>query len=300
MAAGGPAAVPTRVEYGSLIIFHDSSTNTVLLGEEGLNLFNELDKKHPFFRYNIGIISACLHPNTGGVAGAGRQKTLEELTLEYIPIFKQNVNSVWSKRPDFIKGLSIKDLDTYTNVLYPIVARERTQCTSPLIRYFSNPRVRNPIKTNGFPKGGIKTDKLTGRTETPLECIQREVYEEIGNIDPNLLNSAINIGISTAIYGDNISNYTIYYKPVSPSERRDIETAIRNRYANSIGESFDLGFKNIQGLHLNYHSKNAIVMCNTYFASLPGAPNPPPKLLGGAKKTRRRTNRKRRTTSRRR
>jgi hypothetical protein len=307
MAGVGPSVAPKKVEYGSLIIFHDTSTNTVLLGEEAINLFNEKDKKHPFWIYNINIISACLNPNTGGVAtaaGGSRPKTLEELTLEYIPIFKKNVSPVWIKRPEYARGLTtVFALDDSKKALYPIVAKERTPCTDiSLVRYFSNPRIRNPAKKNGFPKGGAKTNKDTGIMETPLQCMKREVYEEIGNIDPALVDTAKHIGISTVEHEDNISNYTIYYKPVTPAQRSEIETAIRDRYAESIGESFDLGFKNIRGVNLNQHSLNAVVMCNTHIdnlARLAIPPVPSIRLLGGAKKTRR-SHRKRRTTSKRR
>lgn len=309
MATGGPSAAPKKVEYGSLIIFHDTSTNTVLLGEEAINLFNERNNTHPFWIYNINIISACLNPNTGGVAtaagGGSRPKTLEELTLEYIPIFKKNVDPELKNRPGYARGLTtMLALNDSKKVLYPIVAKERTPCTdASLVRYFSNPRIRNPAKINGFPKGGAKTNRNTGIMETPLQCMKREVDEELGNIDPALVDTANHIGISTVEHKDNISNYTIYYKSVTPAQRREIETAIRNRYAASIGESFDLGFKNIRGLNLNQHSLNAVVMCNThidYLARTAITPVPSIRLLGGAKKTRRRITRKRRTTSKRR
>ncbi len=294
----GVAPSPDPDVSGAIIIFHDITTDTILIGEEGIFLFDDKDKKSDYYRYNLGAIVHPLKEIIEMTDGSGNkmqiQLTKEQLTENIIP------HILW-----FIQNHPPKTSVTPgVNMLFPIVAKNRDQPTIPIpntSNYFSQPRIQPTKKNESCPKGGIKIG------ESALDCIKREIYEEIGDIssgaNPIQVQDTdwIRDKFGKRYITSSKEPYAVFYKPVSPAEVNFIMNLIQSRRAKYIGEIFDFMFKSVPPAvggrrgGINLHSYSGIEKVNEYLKN-----QGRPVFAGGSKKTRRRTNRKRRTTSKRR
>jgi hypothetical protein len=295
MAGVGPPRDPDV--SGAIVIFHDITTNTILIGEEGIFLFDDKDKKSDYYRYNLGAIVHPLKETIEMIDRSGNrtqiQLSKEQLTENIIP------HILW-----FIQNHPPKTAVTPgVNMLFPIVAKNRDQPAIPVpntSNYFSQPRIQPSRKNESCPKGGIKIG------ESALDCIKREIYEEIGDISSGV--SPIQIQDADWIRDSSgkryitggMDPYAVFYKPVSPAQVNFLMNLIQTRRAKYIGEMFDFMFKRVPpaiggrrgGINLQTYS--GIEKLNEYLRS-----QGRPVFAGGAKKTRR-SHRKRRTTSKRR
>lgn len=300
MAAAATVRLPPDPDVsGAIIIFHNTITNTILIGEEGVFLFDDKDKKSHYYRYNL---SALVHPlkeviDTIDSSGNKIQIQLnrEQLTENIIPHITRFIQS----HPPKVS------VTPGVNLLFPIVAKNRGQSTVSVPNtadYFSQPRKQSSDKNESCPKGGIKAN------ESALQCIKREIYEEIGDIFSG--SHPIQIHDSDWIRDSSGKRYTtggmnpyaVFYKPLSSSaEETFIMKTISDRRAKYIGEMFDFMFKPVPPIvdgrrgGINLQSYSGIEKVNEYLRN-----QGRPTFAGGAKKTRRRTNRNRRTTSKRR
>jgi hypothetical protein len=262
------ATLPSDPEiFGAVIVFHDITSNTILIGEEGSFLFNDKDKKSPYYTYNL---AALVHPlkETVDVIDKTGNKTSVPLTPE------QLTDAIIPSIMDFISKHPPKIAITPgLNLLFPIVAKNKDQPVPPIpnvSNYFSQPRIQTR-QTESCPKGGIK------QGETALECILREIYEEIGNIfiGPNSIKIQDKDWIrdsSGKRYTTGGTNpYAVFYKKVTSAQASFITKTIQDRRTRFIGEMFDFMFKAVPPIvdgrrgGLSTYSFYAIARLNQYF-----------------------------------
>jgi hypothetical protein len=283
---------PDPVVTGAILILHDTRNNTILMGEEGKELFDDKDKTSNYYRYHP-VLTQPLNENLQ-LGTATRKYTLEELTTNILPLIMKHI-STYPPSKSYTLG---------TNLLFPIVALSREKIVPPIpnvSNYFSRPRIQVGLK-EGCPKGGIKPG------ETALECIKREIYEEIGDIfsvvpltDKDWIrDGAGNRYVTDVRQKSGPEPYAIFYKQVNPTQIQAILSITANRRAKFIGEVFDFVFKRSppppspgRDDGVNVQTRNAVTKINALLASLGK------QQIGGRKKTRR-SHPKRRTTSKRR
>jgi hypothetical protein len=290
----GVAALPSDPPVtGAILILHDISNNTILIGDEGKDLFDNSNKSSDYYRYHK-ILTQPLY-ETVQTGTQTRKFTREELTSHILPIIMGHIHT---HPPPKAYTLG-------TSLLFPIVELSKDQ-PSPAIPnsayYFSRPRIQEGLK-EGCPKGGTKEG------ESATDCIRREVFEEIGDIFATvpitekewIRDTSGKRYVTDIIHLGKPEPYAIFYKQVNPSQVADILVAIVNRRSNHMGEVFDFTFKRTpaqpaqgQTDGLNKQTRNAIVKVNAYLASLGQ------RKLGGGKQTTRRNPSKRRRTSKRR
>jgi 8-oxo-dGTP pyrophosphatase MutT (NUDIX family) len=276
--------VPPPEANGATIIFHCTADDTVLVGEEG-NWLVEDNSPH-YFAGDEDIVTTCLDP-TG--------KTREQLTIEAIPRIRQQIINLiddGSKpKKNLLPNVKAK-LSNFNEIVYPIVTRDsRNNCAKPvaggpvLQRFFSyvTKRKSDPTKRSlGFPKGGRKKDRTTKQyTESVVECAQRELYEEIGNIGAGgesiLPGGGISIDNADFVDydGKGSEKYAIYYKRITDVEKHLIEHVIDRRRNLLIGETFDVRFiprSQLDKIKLNDKSK----LAKGFIQAPPPAPAPVP------------------------
>ena len=283
---------PDPVITGAVIIFHDTANNTILLGEEGKDLFDDTDKASNYYRYHPVLTQSLVE--THRIGPIVKNFTREELTAHILPLIMQHITQFPPSKA-YTLG---------TNLLFPIVELSRDKQIPPIPNvstYFSRPRIQVGLKES-CPKGGIKSG------ESAIQCIQREVYEEIGDIFGSvpitekdwIRDRSGQRYVTDIIHKGHTEPYAVFYKQVNPAQIQTILMSISNRRAQYIGEVFDFVFKRtppfvagIRSSGLNLQSESAITKVNDYLRSSGQ------KQLGGAKKTRR-SYRKRRTSSKRR
>jgi hypothetical protein len=325
--------IPDPIVTGAIVIFHNSTNNTILLGEEGKWVFDSDISGHEFNRRHPVIYQTL--PDTAEIVRPTGKKEIITLTLE-----QQTVIAMKDVLDYISKSSQRSILTPGTNFLIPIIEKSSKQTTKA---GYTSYKV-TPRKQEGGKEGGVKGG-LKNASESALECILREIDEEVGEISRGLSSVIVTdsdwIRDSTgARYVTNIKDnsgnpqpYAIFYKHINNSQAQRIGAAIADRRSKTIGEMFDLSFKQVPPLatrgNINPQTKDALKKVEEYLSSKrSAAPAPAPARFGpgglfgqaqapalgprfgpggtfargrgGAKKTRRRTNRKRRTTSKRR
>jgi hypothetical protein len=282
--------IPLPEADGATIIFHCTTDDTILVGEEGNWL---VEDNMPYYSAaHTDIVTTCLDP-TG--------KTREQLTIEAIPKIRQQIVNLIDDvtKPKKNLPLSVKTkLANYNEIIYPIISRDPRPCSGPpvvgglskpaLQRFYSYVTKRKDDPRNrwlGFPKGGRKHPRGSQLyTESVLECAWRELYEELGNIGAGGegVLSAGGVSIDNADFKGYDSKgrdkYAVYYKRITDVEKRLIEQVIDKRRNVSIGESFDLRF--IPRSQLNRFNLNGKSdLAKKFIEAPPAPPSSPPIVL---------------------
>jgi hypothetical protein len=283
------------IVQGAIILFHHVPTKTILLGEEGKWVFDSDASGSEFYRHHPIIYQTL--PDTAQIPSPFGGKQTITLTPE-----QQTQTAMQPVLAHIAQSSQKSVLTPGTNLLIPIVEKSSKQTTlSGHTTYKVSPR-----KQFGGKEGCVKGE-LKNSTETALQCILREIYEEIGEIDKGLDRVTVTDtdwirDASGARYVTYIKDksgithtYAIFYKQLTDLQVRKISSIIADRRGKCIGETFDVGFKHVplpgsRG-NLNPHTKDALEKVQV-FLTTQGQ-----RLYGGAKQSRRRTQRKRRTTS---
>ncbi len=213
---------------GSIVILLDENTNEILLGEEG----------------------SFYYEDTPTTFRAKR----------YIEHDKIDINNI-KQRNDVTKALydELKNPpNNYKDFLVPLVEKSETQVPKRKGAeiYGSIPRKRRAAGAAGggaelgAPKGGKEG------TESPAHTAYREIIEEVG----------ITIGIGAfkdngIVVKDKNREYTVFLFKVKKDKRKEIEDALRERYAAGIGEMFNLSFRDpkLHIVQLNDLTKQALI-----------------------------------------
>lgn len=199
------------MEEGSLILYHEEGTNKILLGKESLYIWED--------------------PKVDQIEA-------QQIIFSHINLnnFKER-EGITKKIVEKVEAQLKKENKTITNWLVPPAVKSSIQANTNhnQIRYSSKARKEKDTDLYGAPKGGKEP------SETVLQTMIREIKEEIGNLDDNLLPTD-----NDKYEAKTKNNYAIFYKKVSHSQARKIEEEIQRRYALHIGEIFDLAFRDIE------------------------------------------------------
>lgn len=203
-----PQAPPKK--KGAIVILLDEFKKQVLLGEEGSFYYEDIPRTYRAKQY-----------------------------IEHVKIDLNNLtdrNKVTKALYDMLKGPP----KNYKDFLVPLVEKSDTQ--TPKYKgsevYGSIPRKRRAANATGgraelgAPKGGKEG------TEKPAHTAYREIIEEVG----------IEIGIGAfkdngIVVEDNDREYTVFQFKVNEAKRKEIEDTLSARYADGIGEMFNLSFR---------------------------------------------------------
>jgi hypothetical protein len=216
---------------GCAIVYHNLEDNTYLIGRESLYIIEGGKKlsdaiNSGFEGKNIPIEIILL------------DKERIDITLEMIESFKTHRASFgYPEGPFLVPPLRCKG----QSIRYPTTNSYEA-------------RTRKPGFNISFIKGGIEIDCKTRVKETPLQCIQREIFEEIGKLSENLLPDD---GTEKQLMDD----YMVFIKDIHRSDANTIMNAINERNKQHIGEMFDMKFmklSEIEKLQLNLISKSII------------------------------------------
>lgn len=202
------------MKEGALIIYHEDGTDNILLGKEGKYIWDEdpLTVEH--------LNAQRIHHSKIDLKDF---KVHENLTKEVVKKVRAQLNK---ENPSSINFLW----------LVPPVVKSSVQKNAPegQITYSSHARKERRDTGYGPPKGGAESG------ETSVDTILREIQEEIGNLDKDILPKKSDEYDKTT----DEKAYTIFYKKVTSAQAREIEQEIQRRYAEHIGEMFDLKFRN--------------------------------------------------------
>jgi hypothetical protein len=282
----GVAQPADPIVTGSIVIFHNSTNNTILLGEEGKWVFDSDISGHEFNRHNPVIYQTL--PDTTQIATPFGKKQDITLTLE------QQTEIAMKPVLDYISKSSQKGkLTPGTNLLFPIIERSSKQTQKAgHTSYKVTPRKQEGGKEGGV-KGGLKN-----ASESALECILREIYEEVGEINSGLTSVIVTDSDwirdpTGSRYVTNIVDskrvpqpYAIFYKGVNNDQAQKIALVIAGRRSKMIGEMFDLSFKQFPSPatsgNINPQTKSALEKVQAYLSSKrpAAAPAPAPAAAG--------------------
>jgi hypothetical protein len=222
---------------GALILYNIEGTNDFLLGKESLYLWEKTGNK----------TVDDLHEKTQTVQSARINlknfETREKLTKLLVKQVEHQIEK---------ENLKIGEW------LVPPVYKSSQQGTADpgQVLYKSHVRKSRNDEEFGVPKGGKEPDD-----SSPLHTILREIEEEIGSIDKDLLPKEENAFEEKASNG-----YTIFYKAIKATDAQKIKEEIQRRKQLHIGEMFDLEFRNIR--EANSLAKTAFEKIKSKLSSL--------------------------------
>jgi hypothetical protein len=201
---------------GALILYHIKGTNTFLSGKEGVYVWEKTGDKKKDEQHKM---AQSIFSTRIDLTNFLDREKLTKLVVK-------NVEKEIKKEANKLQWL------------VPPIYASKDQSKAPIgqIMYTTHVRKEKSDIEYGPPKGGF--DKAMDTTI--LDTIIREIKEEIGNLDHNLLPEDKDKIESKASNG-----YTIFYKMITEEQAKQIQTIIKERIENHIGEIFDLDFRDI-------------------------------------------------------
>ena len=201
---------------GALILYHIEGTNKFLLGNESLYIWEKTGNK----------IQDEIHDQVQKIQTAPVDlknfEDREKLTKLLVTQIEKQLDKEKIRLESWLVPPAHK-------------SSYQAKANAGKVIYKTHARKSKSDTMFGAPKGGREPDD-----KTPLDTILREIQEEIGNLEPELLPKKENEFEEKASNG-----YTIFYKAIRHTDAEKIKKEIERRKQLHIGEMFYLEFRDI-------------------------------------------------------